>query len=514
MSERSITEDEFEKLKELETATQEKKAAANTEAEKAKTALEEYEDQLILSIQDCLEHDIIGVGTTSRDLDELLAELKKSDAILKGKTEENIKNQSELERECRQLKKAEDELDGALNAETEEVKSAKDALQKKKSENGAAITETKATLATLDELSYDSLQKALADKEGAIAKVEEINDLLETTLKAKAEADNVLTAIEAQIATLRSNLESQQTDEKALKADLDAKLAAYGFDTAEEMRKLVVSEDELSKAERQINEYRQAVSTNETRLVQARTDAKGKKRIDVEELGTLCREQEENVALIRKAENAVANRLSNNVEKQKSIEGRRGDLERSRNDYSICRRLYDLVRGTTGNGKITLEQYIQAAGFDGIIAAANRRLQPMSDGQYELFRQEDTLGKRSNNFLDLEVFDNYTGHRRPVGNLSGGESFKASLSLALGLSDTVSTNLGGVQMDALFLDEGFGTLDRRSIDSAMDILINLSGSNKLVGVISHREELIENIPQQIRVRKTKDGSKLEIDTGV
>ena len=166
------------------------------------------------------------------------------------------------------------------------------------------------------------------------------------------------------------------------------------------------------------------------------------------------------------------------------------------------------MRGQTGNGKITLEQYIQAAGFDGIIAAANRRLKPMSDGQYELYRQEDSLGKRSNTFLNLEV-----GHRRPVGNLSGGESFKASLSLALGLSDTVSSNLGGIQMDALFVDEGFGTLDRKSIESAMDILVNLSGANKLVGIISHREELMENIPQQIRVNKTKNGSVIEIDTG-
>ncbi len=161
-----------------------------------------------------------------------------------------------------------------------------------------------------------------------------------------------------------------------------------------------------------------------------------------------------------------------------------------------------------------LEQYIQAAGFDGILMAANKRLYPMSDGQYELYRQEDSLGKKSNTFLDLEVLDNYTGHRRPVGNLSGGESFKASLSLALGLSDTVSSNLGGVQMDALFVDEGFGTLDRKSIDNAMDILMNLSSANKLVGIISHREELMENIPQQIKVKKAKDGSHISVETGI
>ena len=183
-----------------------------------------------------------------------------------------------------------------------------------------------------------------------------------------------------------------------------------------------------------------------------------------------------------------------------------------RKKHTTSTRLYNLVKGQTGNGKISLEQYIQAAGFDGIIAAANRRLLPMSDRQYELFRQEDTVGKKSSTFLDLEVLDHFTGRRRPVGNLSGGESFKASLSLALGLSDTVSANMGGIQMDALFVDEGFGTLDRKSIENALDTLIHLSSANKLVGIISHREELKESIPQQILVEKTRNGSKIRMET--
>ena len=95
--------------------------------------------------------------------------------------------------------------------------------------------------------------------------------------------------------------------------------------------------------------------------------------------------------------------------------------------------------------------------------------------------------------------------------MSGGESFKASLSLALGLSDTVSSNLGGVQMDALFIDEGFGTLDKKSIENAMDILLSLSGTNKLVGIISHREELKDNIPQKILIEKTREGSNIRVE---
>ena len=136
----------------------------------------------------------------------------------------------------------------------------------------------------------------------------------------------------------------------------------------------------------------------------------------------------------------------------------------------------------------------------------------MSEGQYELFRR-DKLGKQSNNFLDLEVLVRDTGRRRPVGNLSGGESFKASLSLALGLSDTISSNLGGIQMDALFVDEGFGTLDRKSLDNALEILNSLTGSNKLVGIISHREELMD-IPQKILVTKNSNGSEIKVDLGL
>ena len=137
----------------------------------------------------------------------------------------------------------------------------------------------------------------------------------------------------------------------------------------------------------------------------------------------------------------------------------------------------------------------------------------MSDDRFELYRQEDASDRRSNTYLDLDVLDNYTGHRRPVGSLSGGESFKASLALALGLSDTVSSTMGGIRMDALFVDEGFGTLDRHSMESALEILKTLSGTNKLVGIISHRDELKENIPQQIRVEKSREGSRFTVDTG-
>ncbi len=313
---------------------------------------------------------------------------------------------------------------------------------------------------------------------------------------------------------MNGSLQQQEKDEEVLRKKLDKEVVANGFSSVEKMLTYVVNEDNIELSDKIINEYKQNVAMNKKQLADAESDAEGKEVTDIEALKAVCDERSANVNSIRKNRNNSENRISTNEGKQKSILGRREELEKARRENTICQRLYNLVKGTTGNGKLTLEQYIQAAGFDGIIAAANRRLLPMSNGQYELYRQKDSLGKRSNNYLDLEVLDNYTGHKRPVGNLSGGESFKASLSLALGLSDTVSSNLGGVQMDALFVDEGFGTLDRKSIESAMEILINLTGSNKLVGIISHREELMENIPQQIKVKKTKDGSQITVEYGL
>ena len=341
-----------------------------------------------------------------------------------------------------------------------------------------------------------------------------ILDAIEQAMGKKQKADEKVTSLQASIDTLVTTLQRQEEDAATLLEAAKKAAREHHFSSSEEMMSMVVTEDHIVHMEQIVTDYNQAAATNAAWLKQAAEDARGRVMIDMDALQKTFAEQKTYVDSNRAMVNLLQNRIHTNEEKQGKISAQRAEFESAQKEYAIARRLYDLVKGTTGNGKITLEQYIQAAGFDSIIAAANRRLLPMSDGQYELYRQEDSLGKQSNHFLDLVVLDNYTGHRRPVGNLSGGESFKASLSLALGLSDTVSMHQGGVQMDALFIDEGFGTLDRRSIDNAMDILVNLSSANKLVGVISHREELKTSIPQQIKVEKLRDGSRITVDTGV
>ncbi len=514
LKETSISEDEFKQLQEEESALQEKKNTANTEAEKAKTLLEGCEEQLRITILDCLESPLLGMNMTGMSLEDLIKAVREAKTQVVAMSEENHKKCIVLEKDCTTLKKAEKDLETAQGDETEKLHLEKEKLYENRQRVSRQLAETKAVLETLENLSFPDWETAKREREQAETRKDRILNEIAKAEEEKKKADNHAAAVTSEIKTWKGSLEQQEKDEADLRTKLEQEVGAQGFLSVEEMLRFVVSEEDIASSDKVINEYHQTVAANEKQLADARSDAEGKKVTDIDGLKAVCDGQSKEVDLLRKKCNNDENRIATNEKKRKRILDRRGELEKAQKENAVCQRLYNLVKGTTGNGKITLEQYIQAAGFDGIIAAANRRLLPMSDGQYELYRQEDSLGKRSNNFLDLEVLDNYTGHRRPVGNLSGGESFKASLSLALGLSDTVSSNLGGVQMDALFVDEGFGTLDRKSIDSAMEILVNLTGSNKLVGIISHREELVENIPQQIKVKKTKVGSRITVECGL
>ena len=147
-----------------------------------------------------------------------------------------------------------------------------------------------------------------------------------------------------------------------------------------------------------------------------------------------------------------------------------------------------------------------ASYFQDIIDAANLRLEKMTGDRFSLKRKTSKSKGAGQKGLELEVYDNYTASSRDVSSLSGGESFKASLSLALGLSDVVQSNSGGVSLETMFVDEGFGTLDPQSLDSAIDSLLDLQSGGRLVGIISHVEELKERIDAKLEVKATKNGS--------
>ena len=166
--------------------------------------------------------------------------------------------------------------------------------------------------------------------------------------------------------------------------------------------------------------------------------------------------------------------------------------------------LYDVVRGQNSS-KISFERYLQIEFLEQIIMVANERLKRLSNGQFLLMRSErqESRGKQSG--LGLDVFDAYTGQTRDVKTLSGGEKFNASLCLALGMADVIQSFQGGVSIDTMFIDEGFGSLDEESLNKAIDTLIDLQKSGRMIGVISHVQELKNAIPAILEVKKTKEG---------
>lgn len=221
-------------------------------------------------------------------------------------------------------------------------------------------------------------------------------------------------------------------------------------------------------------------------------------------------EAEKESAKLAKEAGEAEFRIRTNQSSLKKLKTVIGKRESALNEYLRYRKLSDVANGTIqGREKLTFERYVQGTYFEYIILAANKRLAIMTEGRYELIKRRET-GLRNQSGLELDVKDAYTGKVRSVNTLSGGEAFKASLSMALGLSDVVQGYAGGIRLDSMFIDEGFGSLDEESLDKAIDILSELSGKNRMIGIISHVSALKNRIEKKIEITKTINGSTIKI----
>ena len=168
-------------------------------------------------------------------------------------------------------------------------------------------------------------------------------------------------------------------------------------------------------------------------------------------------------------------------------------------------RLSNLANGK-GSQRITFERFVQAEILESVLVSANHRLHTMSSGRYQLRRASSAQDKRRTAGLDLDVMDAHTGAARPVSTLSGGEGFEAALALALGLADVIQAQYGGIQLDTIFVDEGFGSLGEQDLDAVINALQSLQAGGRLVGLISHVPEVKARIPARLEVQKGRDGS--------
>ncbi len=343
-----------------------------------------------------------------------------------------------------------------------------------------------------------------------------------TTLKTQLkEAEKRIQEVEKERALASQKLEQQQMQQerlslhlakaedefhKALFQALFIKRADDGTELADEAQFIEAQQQipHLTVNRAKVAEFeRQYLIANEK--VNALTEAlTGKEPIDLsaleqkvnsnrEQLTKLQRSFSENQQLISHIEQTIAGigKISTALEAARSLHEKTVEV-------------YDLVRGQNSS-RISLERFILIEYFEMIIHAANIRLQQMSNGQFQFMRSEDIASRNVQSGLDLNIYDAYTGENRDVKTLSGGEKFKASLSLSLGMADVIQSHKGGVSIDTLFIDEGFGALDEESLLQAIDVLIELQASGRMIGVISHVEELKQTLPARIEVTKTKSG---------
>ncbi len=272
-----------------------------------------------------------------------------------------------------------------------------------------------------------------------------------------------------------------------------------------------------------INKDIEAAQNEYFRCSQSQTELKGRieqlreqtNQTDMAEVEKIKKHKDELIQKKQKAVDEQENIRSRMTANKLALERIREEMTKSERLNHELRWLRDLSDTVTGNvngkEKVMLETYVQISYFDRIIARANSRLVVMTDGQYELKRRREALDNRMKSGLELDVIDHCNGTERSVRTLSGGESFLASLALALGLSDEVQCNAGGIQIDAMFVDEGFGSLDGETLNQAIAALTDLAGKNRLLGIISHVSTLKDRIENQIVIRKNSyDGSHADI----
>lgn len=376
----------------------------------------------------------------------------------------------------------------------------------------------------------DIIENAKKLKETVSAELEEVKNLLLISQK----GEEKLAALEKELPKKSENLSLVQNEISTLNASLSA-LKVFVAEKQNSLEKLKseLDFDSKPKAVAKFNEYKTFVSfakneyenakniydgaKNELSVLNGKKAAiektlKESESYDITELTTNLNELTSAQKTLDDKRQMLFSRIKHNSDIKEKISENSEKLSALDKKYLVYCALSNTANGNvSGKEKITLETFVQMKYFDSIIGKANIRLLTMTDGQYELVRRNEAQNKRSQVGLDLDVLDHYNGTSRSVGTLSGGESFMASLCLALGLSDEIQSSNGGIKLDTMFVDEGFGSLDGEALDRALSALVSLSQGNRLVGIISHVEALGERIDNKIIVTKEREnGSSAKI----
>lgn len=331
-------------------------------------------------------------------------------------------------------------------------------------------------------------------------------------------------SIQAQTETLQTNAQQQAectAQQVALRALLESEANQLPHQSkAEAEAALAAIQAQSAALHAQIVAGKQAWQQNTEALAaaqsllqerKAQAEAAEKDKADLQTLATQHATADAAQTQAQEQAKVLHSRLSANSKACANIQATSARFAKATKHAQTAETLSRTANGTMGGttGRCQFEQFVLAAYFETAVAAANLRLHAMTEGQYQLLCHGNAKS-RGESMLDLDVLDHYTGKVRSVSSLSGGETFQAALSLSLGLSDAISRHSGGVQIDTLFVDEGFGTLDDASLEQALHTLMGLAGDNRLVGIISHVSTLRNRIEKQILITKTNNGSEMRL----
>ena len=358
-------------------------------------------------------------------------------------------------------------------------------------------------------LTFKSKEEAVAAKKAederrvrAESHTKEVEEKSEASKSLKERTETLIAKLETDCPNLLYSCQAKREDyEKAL----------VQFGISEERWSLLVNEYKKSDRERfqnEINAYEGNMKAALGMVANLKEAVKDKEKPDTQSL-------EKDFAVADEAYNLLHTELEeiradyrtdSEIHKQlnASLNGR-GEAAR---EYGIINSLYSKLSGNVTGGRMDIETFVQRQYLEKILISANKRFSSMTGGQFELRTYEiEKAGQGTNKGLDLMVYSYITGKSRDVRTLSGGESFQAALSLALGMADQIQARSGAVRLDMMFVDEGFGTLDNNARNEAVKILKNMAGGSKLIGIISHVNELKQEIEEQLIVTKDENGSK-------
>lgn len=299
----------------------------------------------------------------------------------------------------------------------------------------------------------------------------------------------------------------------SIKSELDFESADLAKDKLKEYTNLSSDiKNAIEKSKNDFDDIKSKYDTQKGTKASLENALKEFKEIDLASLNEKSLKLNEYKKDVDKTAKSLYSRIESNKLLVDNISEKRDILKGYDDKYVWLKALSETANGDiSGKEKITLETFVQMTYFDSIIRKANIRLLTMSDGQYELVRRSDAETLKKNEGLALDVIDHFNGSTRSVSTLSGGESFMASLCLALGLSDEIQSSNGGIKLDTMFVDEGFGSLDGEALDRALSALTSLSQGNRLVGIISHVDALCDRIDNKIVITKDRTiGSNAQI----